>query len=67
MISLKKALFALSFGVGIAASMNAWALPSCQTCKDWEAACAAGDTNACTLATNYRCAGLYPQEFCDEV
>ena len=66
MISLKKALFTIALGLGLASSMQAWALPDCDTCKFMHAECAAGSASACTAATKYRCALLYPQEFCYE-
>ena len=48
MVSFKKALCALSFGIGLSASLNAWAIkPDCAVCKTWYDQCAAGDQYSC--------------------
>jgi hypothetical protein len=47
MISIKKALFALSFGMGLAYALPAAAAPDADTCQAWVDECHAGDANAC--------------------
>ncbi len=40
MISLKKALCVLSFGLGLGFSMNSWAIrPDCGLCAAWKEEC----------------------------
>lgn len=65
MISLKKGFFALSFGIGMAVSLNAWALPPCSTCQNWLDQCALGVTTACNSYDHYGCDLLYPPGSCD--
>lgn len=59
MISLKKALFAVCFGIGAAVSMSAWAMPPYEVCLEWQEACAAGDAQACYDFKRVNCARFY--------
>ncbi len=47
MIGFKKAVFALGLDLGMAASMNSWAAPGCDTCQWWGDECMAGDQGKC--------------------
>jgi hypothetical protein len=55
MITLKKAIFALGLGIGMAAGVNAWAAPNCETCESFRLDCAAGDANASYQYNRLRC------------
>jgi hypothetical protein len=57
MIKMKKAVFAFGLGIGLAVSMNAWALPDCDTCEAYKADCAAGNSSSCTFFIRYGCGG----------
>jgi hypothetical protein len=57
MIKLKKAVFAFGLGLGMAVSLNAWALPDCDTCAAYKADCDAGVSSACTFFIRYSCGG----------
>lgn len=47
MISIKKVLFAFSFGIGLAYALPALAAPDADTCQAWVDECHAGDANSC--------------------
>lgn len=55
MISLRKCLFSLCFGIGISVSLSAWALPGCSACLSMGNACVAGDQRACMTYGNDDC------------
>lgn len=65
MISLKKCLFTLSFGVGMAVSLSAWAFPTCDTCAAWKVDCAGGDANGCYQYSRFGCFAVYG-DYCPE-
>lgn len=67
MISLKKAVFALGLGIGLAASMNAWAYPGCVPCKVYGERCLAGDNSYCRIFSGQGCMvfGLPGELTCD--
>lgn len=50
MISFKKALCALSLGIGLSTSLNVWAVKAdCALCEAWRDKCEAGDEHSCFL------------------
>jgi hypothetical protein len=55
MFSFKKALFALSIGIGLSAGANAIEIPDCQTCEAWMQDCLAGDQATCDAYNKARC------------
>ena len=55
MISFKKALFALSFSLGLGYSLSAWAFPSQETCQSFLDECRAGDQFNCDEFARLRC------------
>ena len=63
MVSFKKALFALSFGIGLAYALPAAAAPDADVCRAWVEDCHAGDANACyqfnRLATYCHAQGVF--------
>lgn len=59
MISVKKAFFAVCFGLGLAVSLHAWAAPSEETCEAMAASCRAGDTASCDRFHALPCEELY--------
>lgn len=62
MISLKKGLCALSFGIGLSISLNAWAIePDCGVCAGWYTKCAAGDATSCSRYDFYDCSIKFPE------
>lgn len=61
MISFKKAFCALSFGIGLSASLNAWAIePDCDVCAGWYQACENGDARSCSRYDSMGCAYKFP-------
>lgn len=63
MISLKKAIFALAAGIGLSASLNAWARPDCETCEYTRIDCEAGIPQSCDTY-NRLCKTYYPPGSC---
>jgi hypothetical protein len=62
MISFKKALCALSFGIGVSASLNAWAIePDCGLCMWWAERCDAGIEHSCFLWDYHNCGAVVTQ------
>jgi hypothetical protein len=47
MISFKKALLALSIGIGLSTAMSVGAAPGCSSCKSMGEQCAAGNQAYC--------------------
>lgn len=69
MISFKKALFALSLGIGLSASLSVGAAPGCTNCRAMGIQCLAGNQTYCDSFERYGC-GRYgePGEIsCDVV
>lgn len=61
MISLKKGLCALGFGIGLSVTLSAWAIPpDCGVCGGWYQKCLAGDNLACERYDTYACSVNYP-------
>lgn len=61
MISLKKGLCALGFGIGLGVSLNASAyIVDCGTCGALYAECANGDMSSCQTYNNYHCYIKFP-------
>jgi len=68
MISIKKAIFALGLGIGLSASLNAWAMPGCLACESFANKCLAGDQAACDSFHRLSCLWFGPPgEFTCEV
>jgi hypothetical protein len=65
MISFKKALFVVAFGIGLSSAAQAWVLPDCYTCQTYLENCQAGDRAACDLYNNGRCGINYPSNYCE--
>jgi len=56
MISLKKCLCVLGFGLGLGFSMSSWAVqPDCAMCAAWEEDCAAGNAQNCERYEYFDC------------
>lgn len=62
MTKFKKCMLALVMGAGFGISLNAWALPGCDTCNDMYTSCQAGNTTACGQFSNLRCQYYSGQE-----
>lgn len=56
MISVKKALCVLGFGLGFGFSMNSYAVkPDCALCAAFQEQCEAGDSMSCRRFDNLNC------------
>lgn len=62
MTKLKKYLLMMTLGAGIGLSMNASALPGCETCNDFYLECQAGNAQRCAQFINLRCEYFSGQE-----
>lgn len=69
MISFKKALLALSIGIGMSATMSVGAAPGCESCKSMGEQCAAGNQAYCDNFDRLGCAryGIPGDISCDIV
>jgi hypothetical protein len=62
MISLKKGICALGFGIGLGVSLSAWALPpDCTGCGFWYQKCLRGDARYCAQYEAAECSFYYPE------
>ncbi len=61
MISLKKGMCALLFGIGLSVSLSATAVGGCDFCRNAYQACQAGDQASCNRYEWQKCDAYYPE------